>query len=124
MNLLRLIPQYRSLLAERDKLAADLEDCASRRVDLEDELRESRAKHVETLEALAESRRREVTAVQTVADWIAQFTFGRRVFTQAPDLPEVESPTATVSPSRPQARQEVDELTRKFEEMYEASGIR
>jgi chromosome segregation ATPase len=56
-----------------------------------------------------------VKAVETVADWVAQRTFGRKIFNHAPALPSESHQPRPIPKTRVQARLVVQQAERQFE---------
>ena len=122
-RLLRAFPAYRTLLADYERVEAQLAAVADRHIEAQDRIRDLTGRLLETTEQLALSRAGEVRAVQAVADWMSQYTFGRKIFAGVPDLPESPSQITDVEMDHPiQARRLCDQLEREFEGKFNRRG--
>jgi hypothetical protein len=94
-------------------LSSDLAEESAKRIAAEDKIRELQAKLIETQEELIRARAETLDAVRHVADWMSQSLFGRKIYANAPDLPEKPTQPSIIH-QKPQARRLVNQLEQEF----------
>lgn len=122
---LGLFPQYRSLEIELDRVLALARECQNRLsveatlcAERTQELVLCRAKAQEWEERYFAANADAQKARETVADFVSQLRFGRRIFEHAPAIPPQNSDEMKPVPKR---RVQARTLVQQYEREYEAA---
>lgn len=104
---LRLFSAFRALESERDLLKGIVEDLRA--------VQQRQERRIEDLTLrLDESRQGEVKATQTVADFMSQIHFGRKIYDHVPELPKAPNDRVEPVAKKAQASDLVAKLEREF----------
>jgi septal ring factor EnvC (AmiA/AmiB activator) len=102
----------------RDEWKAEAERLLDRIRSLDSDLALWKAKAEHWQEQYERANADAIKARETVADWIAQRTFGKSIFSHAPALPERANVPKPVAKQRVQGRVAVQMAERQFNEAY------
>lgn len=120
--LLRLFSQFRNLEARYKSQEGVIQATEAREArngmllcELEEHLAKANARNAELMDRLDEARKGHIKATETVADFVAQLRYGRKIFDHVPELPDMNKELP--QPQRklkPQASDLVHEAERAF----------